>query len=163
VLPQVFFPAIITIKDPTEAGFLYVLNNVLRTSRYGAQTTRTGTVENHLVGVVFANGEIFSNLKFTQALYDRVGYKGGVEQAQIGVPLDTERVLTEAAVLAPELLADEGLVTHWVDGATLRAELNALTRDEEQLRSILDQVAREALAYATTYGVYRPKEKAKGK
>jgi CRISPR-associated protein Csc2 len=163
VLPQVFFPSIITIKDPTEAGFLYVLNNVLRTSRYGAQTTRTGTVENQLVGVVFANGEIFSNLKFTQALYDRVGYKDGVEQAQIGVPLDTERVLAEAAALAPELLADEGLVTHWVDGATLRTELNALTRDEEQLRTVLDQAAREALTYATTYGVYRPKEKAKGK
>lgn len=163
VLPQVFFPAIITLKDPTEAGFLYVLNNVLRTSRYGAQTTRTGTVENHLVGVVFANGEIFSNLKLTQALYDQVGYEGDHERAQIGVPLETAGVQTAATALVPTLLAEDGLVTHWLDGATLLAEVNALTRDEARLQSVLDQAAREALTYATTYGVYRPKERAKGK
>jgi CRISPR-associated protein Csc2 len=163
VLPQVFFPAIITLRDPTEAGFLYVLNNVLRTSRYGAQTTRTGTVDNHLIGVVFANGEIFSNLKFTQALYDQVGYADGKEQAQIGVPLATEQVCAAARALVPALLAEDGLVTHWVDGATLLAEVNALTRDEDRLRAVLDQAAREALTYATSYGVFRPKEKAKGK
>ena len=170
VLPQVFFPAIITLKDPTEAGFLYVLNNVLRTSRYGAQTTRTGTVDNHLIGVVFANGEIFSNLKFTQALYDRVGYQKDEkeqeqeqERAQIGVPLATEEVCAAALALVPTLLAADGLVTHWVDGATLLSEVNALTRDEDRLRAVLDQAAREALAYATSYGVFRPKEKAKGK
>src|SRR5437016_10297075 len=72
VLPQVFFPAIITLRDPTEAAFIYVLNNILRTKRYGAQTTRTGTVENQVVAIVFADGEICSNLKLTQTLYDLI-------------------------------------------------------------------------------------------
>ena len=27
VLPQVYFPSVVTIKDPTEAEFIYVLNN----------------------------------------------------------------------------------------------------------------------------------------
>src|SRR5262249_54586132 len=57
VIPQTFFPSIVTIKDPTEAGFLYVLNNLLRTKHYGAQTTRTGRLRNLVLGVVFANGE----------------------------------------------------------------------------------------------------------
>src|SRR2546421_9663442 len=70
VLPQVYFPSVVTIKDPTEAEFIYVMNNVMRTKRYGAQNTRTGTVENHIVGVVFADGEVFSNLQLTQAVYD---------------------------------------------------------------------------------------------
>jgi|SRR5579859_1182101 len=163
ILPQVFFPSVITIKDPTEAEFIYVLNNILRTSRYGAQTTRTGTVENHLIAAVFANGEIFSNLKFTQALYDRVGYKDGQEQAQIGVPLASTRVLEEATRVVPVLLNDKGLVSEQIDGTTLLAEMNTLTRDEAQLQEVLRQAARECLTYAATYGVNRPKEKAKAK
>src|SRR5260221_3847927 len=72
VLPQVYFPSVVTIKDPTEAEFIYVLNNILRTRRYGAQNTRTGTVENIITGIVFADGEIFSNLELTQAVYDHL-------------------------------------------------------------------------------------------
>ncbi len=68
VLPQVFFPSVITLRDPTEAEFLYVFNNILRTKRYGAQTTRTGALENHIAAVIFTDGEIFSNLKLTQDL-----------------------------------------------------------------------------------------------
>lgn len=34
ILPQVFFPSIVTLKDPTEAGFLYVFNNIIRTRHY---------------------------------------------------------------------------------------------------------------------------------
>ncbi len=76
VLPQVFFPSIITLRDPTEAEFIYVFNNILRTKRYGAQTTRTGTLENHIVAVVFTDGEICSNLKLTQTLYDKLNEEG---------------------------------------------------------------------------------------
>jgi CRISPR-associated protein Csc2 len=36
ILPQVFFPSIVTLKDPTETGFIYVFNNILRTRHYGA-------------------------------------------------------------------------------------------------------------------------------
>ncbi len=72
VVPQVFFPSVVTLRDPTYEGFLYVFGNLLRTARYGAQETRTGMLFNHLVGVVFSNGEIFSNLRFTQGIFDVV-------------------------------------------------------------------------------------------
>ena len=44
VKPGVIFPAVITARDVTANLFRYVLNNVVRTRHYGAQTTRTGTL-----------------------------------------------------------------------------------------------------------------------
>ncbi|NJK80688.1 MAG: type I-D CRISPR-associated protein Cas7/Csc2 [Chloroflexaceae bacterium] len=94
VRPQTLFPAVVTIRDATSALFLYVLTNILRTRRYGAQTTRTGTVTNHILGIVLADGELFSNLHFTQSLYDvlaeadqiRPGQPVVVETAAAGCP-----------------------------------------------------------------------------
>src|SRR6266480_346809 len=88
VLPQVYFPSVVTIKDPTEAEFIYVLNNILRTKRYGAQNTRTGTVANAVVGIVFSDGEIFSNLQLTQAIYDALS-----PEQRAKMPLAQEVVL----------------------------------------------------------------------
>jgi CRISPR-associated protein Csc2 len=164
VLPQVFFPSVITIKDPTETEFIYVLNNILRTQRYGAQTTRTGSVENHLVAAVFSNGEIFSNLKFSQALYDQVGYdEQGQEKAKIGVPLEPSKVLLAASQVANSLLEQDGLIYQTVAGTTLRQEMNDLTRNEALLREVLDQAAQESNKYALTFGAYSGKGKGKGK
>ncbi len=95
VLPQVYFPSMVTIKDPTEAEFVYVLNNILRTRRYGAQNTRTGTVENLITGIVFSDGEIFSNLELTQAVYDSLP-----QEQRLKTPLQRAAVL-EGADTAP--------------------------------------------------------------
>jgi CRISPR-associated protein Csc2 len=73
VLPEVPFPSVVTLRDPSPNSFLYVLNNLYRTKRYGAQTTRTGQVRNKIVAVIFADGEIFSNLRLTQKLHDLLG------------------------------------------------------------------------------------------
>lgn len=151
VLPQVFFPSVITIKDPTEAEFIYVLNNILHTPRYGAQTTRTGTVENHLVAAVFAESEIFSNLKLTQAIYDDATLKAS--EAQLGKPLVTNAVLIATQGAISSLLIDEGIATHQVDGPALRREMNDLTRDPQQMRRVLTQAAQESFNYAKAYGV----------
>ena len=42
IIPQTIFPCVLTTRDLTLPLFRYVLNNILRTKRYGAQTTRTG-------------------------------------------------------------------------------------------------------------------------
>ncbi len=76
IVPQVFFPAVVTLRDPIYEGFLYVLGNLLRTNRYGATDTRTGKMENQILAVVFTNGEIFSNLHYTQAIYDHLKEQG---------------------------------------------------------------------------------------
>ena len=147
IRPQVFFPSIITLKDPTEASFLYVFNNILRTSRYGAQTTRTGTMRNELIGVVFADGEITSNLRWTQAIYDLFP----AEALQSLDPLDEEDVM-EYANSAIISLLDEEPVVHkdFLDEKfdALLKEVKTLTSNETSLKAILKKADDEAKAYA---------------
>jgi len=150
VLPQVFFPNVVTIKDPTESEFIYVLNNILRTKRYGAQESRTGKVENHVVGVVFADGEIFSNLKFTQALYD-ILLDG---KDELALPLHASEVLQAADTAIPKLLEGDGVVYSLRQHAELKDtldEIAAITTDETRLKALLAQAAKETEAYYSTY------------
>ncbi|MCP4399344.1 MAG: type I-D CRISPR-associated protein Cas7/Csc2 [bacterium] len=157
VLPQVFFPNVLTIKDPTENEFIYVLNNILRTKRYGAQESRTGKVENHVVGVVFADGEIFSNLKFTQALYDVLL----AAKEQLTMPLNAVDVLTSAYAAIPKLLQDDGVVytlKQETELENLLDEITSITTDEAKLQVVLAQAAKETEAY---YSAYIAKKKKK--
>lgn len=156
IRPQVFFPSIVTLKDPTEAGFLYVFNNILRTRHYGAQTTRTGRVRNELIGVVFADGEITSNLQWTQAIYDRIP----TDILQSIDPLSEDLVLDNAKEAIIELLADEFTVHHDFIGTnfdSLLNEVKALTTSEEGIKSILQKADDEAKAYAAVH-IAKPKK-----
>src|SRR5712692_5808855 len=159
VLPQVYFPSVVTIKDPTEAEFIYVLNNILRTKRYGAQNTRTGTVENHITGVVFSDGEIFSNLQLTQSIYDTL-----LPEQRAKTPLPQEAVLEAMKSVTPALLHEDGLVTQHYEGErlqTLIQEVIQITSSEEHLISLLTQANAEANRYAQAYGVGAKEAKAK--
>ncbi|NDJ19042.1 type I-D CRISPR-associated protein Cas7/Csc2 [Myxacorys almedinensis] len=148
IRPQVFFPSIVTLKDPTEASFLYVFNNILRTRHYGAQTTRTGRLRNELVGVVFADGEITSNLRWTQAIYDQMQAKNTL---QITDPLNEDEVLETAIATIQTLMAEEFIVHTDLIGSdfqALLAEVKTLTGQESGMRSLLQQADVEAKAYA---------------
>lgn len=145
VAPQVFFPSIITIKDVTVNSFAYVLNNVLRTKRYGAQTTRTGRLANHIVGAVFADGEIFSNLKFTQAIHDALG------DDNIETPLNPAKVFQTAQAATTQLLQDDGVNYHLLDGESLQQLLGIVksaTTDEEKLYLFLQEANTETVEYS---------------
>lgn len=148
VLPQVFFPSIITLRDPTEAGFIYVLNNILRTKRYGAQTTRTGTLENHLVAVVFTDGEICSNLKLTQTIYDKLYEEGLAKKDAYDAATLTRKIETAL----PGLLKEDYVTTHLlVAGEDLKAlvgEVNELVTHKETLIQFLQQAYHECEDYA---------------
>ena len=151
IRPQVFFPSIVTLKDPTEASFLYVFNNILRTRHYGAQTTRTGRVRNELIGVVFADGEIVSNLRWTQAIYDQMTADSTLQAPD---PLDEEDVVN-AAKTAIQMLMEEEFIVHTdfigEDFQALLSEVKALTSSEAGIQSILKQSDDEAKAYAAKH------------
>lgn len=156
IRPQVFFPSIVTLKDPTEAGFLYVFNNILRTRHYGAQTTRTGRVRNELIGVIFADGEITSNLQWTQAIYDRIP----TDILQSIDPLNEDLVLEKAKESIVTLLSEEFIVHQDFIGTNFDALLNevkALTTSEEGIRSILQKASDESKAYAEVH-IAKPKK-----
>ncbi len=159
VLPQVYFPSVVTIKDPTEAEFIYVLNNVLRTKRYGAQNTRTGTVENHVTSIVFSDGEIFSNLQLTQAVYDTLS-----QEQRAKTPLPQAAVLEAMDAVMPELLREDGVVAQSLMGErlhTLIEEIKHITSDENRLSAVLKQANTETNRYAQAYGVGAKEAKAK--
>ncbi|MEH1784836.1 MAG: type I-D CRISPR-associated protein Cas7/Csc2 [Nostoc sp.] len=148
IRPQVFFPSIITLKDPTEASFLYVFNNILRTRHYGAQTTRTGRVRNELIGVVFADGEITSNLRWTQAIYDQMKSNNTLNAPD---PLDEDDVITAAKNAIEALMADEFIVhTDFIGDAfaSLINEVKTLTGSEKGIQAILQKADAEAKDYA---------------
>ena len=159
VLPQVYFPSVVTIKDPTEAEFIYVLNNILRTKRYGAQNTRTGTVENVITGIVFADGEIFSNLQLTQAIYDTLP-----QEQRVKTPLQRDAVQEAMESIVPQLLHEDGVVFQLFDRERLQALLQEtlqITSDETRLKTVLTQANAETLRYAQTHGVDAKEAKAK--
>ena len=56
----------------TLAELQYVVGNVMRSSRYGAISSRLGKVTNEIVAVAFSDCELFSNLELTQAVYDKL-------------------------------------------------------------------------------------------
>lgn len=152
VRPQTLFPAIITLRDATAPLFFYVLNNLLRTRRYGAQTTRTGTMTNHLLGIVLGDGEIFSNLFFTQSLYDALQHE--IRPAH---PIPIQIAMEAARELVPALLAHDQrgvAVTQHIHGgelATFLSEHNQRTRDEDGIRELLQAAQRDSAAYFASY------------
>ncbi len=145
IVPQVFFPSVITIKDVTVNSFAYVLNNVLRTKRYGAQTTRTGRLSNHIIGAVFADGEIFSNLKFTQTIHDGLG------DDKNEMPLSSVKVIQVAQDATAALLQDDGVNYHLLDEESLQHLLGIVksaTTDEEKLHLFLQEANSETQEYS---------------
>jgi CRISPR-associated protein Csc2 len=157
IRPQVFFPSIVTLKDPTEASFLYVFNNILRTRHYGAQTTRTGRVRNELIGVVFADGEITSNLRWTQAIYDCMKAANTLHLID---PLNEDDVLAAAKTTIAQLMDEEFIVHTDFVGDTFKPlldEVKMLTGNEESVKAILRQAMSESKAYFEAY-IAKPKK-----
>jgi len=173
VLPQIFFPSVVTIKDVTPHSFVYVLNNLLRAKRYGATGTRTGKMENHLVGVIFADGEIFSNLKLTQKVYDLLSENKQEEtnpakeadatSDQPGenderkpienIPLNVDHVLAAMSNALQPLLAEDGVqVACCLTGeqlSKLTKHITEITTDSVKLNNFLQEAAAQAKDYYT--------------
>ncbi|AFZ33068.1 CRISPR-associated protein Csc2 [Gloeocapsa sp. PCC 7428] len=159
ILPQIFFPSIVTLKDPTEASFLYVFNNILRTRHYGAQTTRTGRVRNQLIGIVFADGEIVSNLRWTQKIYDLLQDKGQINPPD---PLSEDDVLQAANHAITELMTQECISHSDFIGDNfqrLLIEVKSITGDENRLKELLNKANTESSTYAKQYILKPEKEK----
>jgi CRISPR-associated protein Csc2 len=151
IVPQVFFPAIVTLRDSTYEGFLYILGNILRTGRYGATSTRTGKVKNHLAAIVFTNGEIFSNLRYSQAIYDHLKDNG-----QWNEPLLRGAVLKAGAAVYSALIAQEPVtrVEELMDNelSALLAKVRGLYQDEKKTKALLDTLDVKTRQYAEDYG-----------
>lgn len=160
VQPQVIFPAVVTVRDVTEKLFLYVLNNILRTRRYGAQTTRTGRMQNRVVAVALTDGEIFSNLLFTQRLYDALATEGAINPPD---PVDPETAFLAAQKLVPQMIREDGVAENQLlTGADLDALLNemaAMGADDERVKGLLEAAFGDSRAYHAAWVAKAAKKK----
>jgi CRISPR-associated protein Csc2 len=142
VVPETHFLDIETLKDVTVGELQYVIGNVLRSSRYGAISSRMGKIRNILAAIVFSDTEIFSNLELTQLVYDRLLGDGD----ELGFPLADDDVLGAVHEATDELLKQ--LVSRTpviVRGdilQQLREETVALYRDTSNVKSFLEEIER---------------------
>lgn len=154
VKPGTIFPAVVTTRDLTTNLFVYVLNNILRTTRYGATTTRGGTVRNHIAAIVLSDGEIFSNLLLTQSLHDLL-------HPSETAPVIIGDALSAAESVIPALLAQDSVRDQQVlMGADLNAFLGQVRGlDQQQLAGVLNGAGQESLRYFKAYIAKEPKGK----
>jgi CRISPR-associated protein Csc2 len=154
VIPQVFFPSVITLRDPTYFSFLYILGNLLRTSHYGAQETRTGKMYNHLLALVWSNGEIFSNLRFTQVIYDLLIERGQYREREPLDPFDVQ----DTARIAYKALIEEEPISRLAEFTApelddLRKEVTAIYSNQEATQELLTLLDVSTKTYSNMYGV----------
>ncbi|MBF0227554.1 MAG: type I-D CRISPR-associated protein Cas7/Csc2 [Desulfobacterales bacterium] len=64
IIPGAHFLDIEVLKDVTEEEFIYVIGNILRSKRYGAITSRIGSVTNTIVSIIGSDTELFSTLEW---------------------------------------------------------------------------------------------------
>ena len=122
VKPETLFIDMQTLKDLTADEIHYVIANLLRSRRYGAISSRLGKMRNTLVGAIFSDCEIFSNLELTQSVYDRLGAEGRQ------FPLDENKV---ESVITDAVSALTGEVIGSVQPLT-ESELTALIGEIQQ-------------------------------
>jgi CRISPR-associated protein Csc2 len=113
------------------------------------------------VAICFANGEVFSNLAFTQALHDTL-------KGEETLPLDTQKALASASDVYKSLMDVEPvsrafeLIGKGLD--EFLADVTALYQDEKELEKILNALDGKTRKYAENIGTpQKGKNKGKGK
>ncbi|MFM6307951.1 MAG: type I-D CRISPR-associated protein Cas7/Csc2, partial [Dolichospermum sp.] len=150
VLPEILFPSVVTLRDPTPNTFLYLLNNLQRTKRYGAQTTRTGQVRNTVLAIIFADGEIFSNLRLTQKIYDLIG--------DILPPYDTTAITSATKQAVNELIQKDGVFYELISKealVSLQNEAQSILGNEDNFKQWMNSLTQDTLNYAKAAGVLK--------
>ena len=137
VKPETLFIDMQTLKDLTADEIRYVIANVLRSRRYGAISSRLGKMRNTIVGAIFSDCEIFSNLELTQRVYDRLGSDGRQ------FPLDENRVKSEVigavAYLTSEVIGNLKPVVH-TELTELISEIRQTFTSPTEVKGLLESI-----------------------
>jgi CRISPR-associated protein Csc2 len=143
---ETHFLDIEALKDVTIGELQYVLANILRSSRYGAISSRMGKMRNTIAAIVFSDTEIFSNLEMTQVVYDEL----------LSGRSELEFPLSDGAVFQAVQNATERLLQQVVgrvytmpqqDVSQVREEIVTLYRNGDAVKALLEEVEK---AYSPT-------------
>jgi len=146
--PGVFLPAIETTVDLTADEFVYVLGNVLRTTRYGKEGTRQGFLRNHVLAIAFSDVELFANLEITQAFYDAFAADKEIDMA--GGSLALAHFQKHADAIIKGLTGDIAGRLTLVTGKELEAilgDVRKLNQDETRLAQFLRSLHERSAAF----------------
>jgi CRISPR-associated protein Csc2 len=140
VVPETHFLDIETLKDVTIGELQYVIGNILRSSRYGAISSRMGKMRNMLAAIVFSDTEIFSNLELTQLVYDELLS----DKDELDFPL-ADFVVLEAVneatdELLKQLVSRTPVVVRGEALQQMREETIELYRDSNSIKALLEEV-----------------------
>lgn len=141
VKPETIFLDIETLRDLTADEFRYVLGNMLRSSRYGAISSRIGKVRNVLAGVILSDTEIFSNLELTQAVFDQLRNGNAEPDFPPSLSAVTDAVRTAADNLVKRVVGRTTILTAQ-EIAGLVEEITALYSDEEAVKAMLARTSK---------------------
>ncbi len=136
IKPETLFLDMETIRDVTPDEFRYVLGNILRSTRYGAVSSRIGKVKNTLAGLVFSNCELFSNLELTQAVYDALRQ----DEQEPDFPFRLKMLITTIQPVVEELsknVVGQLTILPAAEVTALVKEITALYGDEQQVDTML--------------------------
>jgi len=137
VKPQSHFVDIETFKDLRFPEFLYAIGNIMRTTRYGATTTRIGKVKNKILAMVFSEGEIFSSLELVQNVWDMLESKEH--------PLDTQTVENTVLKATNQLVKSLPFSTRILTGEELKDVISGISEayksPEEELIPLISDLS----------------------
>lgn len=141
VRPETHFLDIETLKDVTPGELQYVIGNILRSTRYGAISSRLGRVKNTIAALIFSDCELFSNLELTQATYDHLPREEGGDlpfpltdqQVETALQRATDDLLKQVVSRTPEVVRDQAL-------EAVRTETVEIYRSEQQVRDLLQSI-----------------------
>ncbi len=141
VRPEALFLDIETLHDVTPGELRYVLGNILRSTRYGAISSRIGKVRNTIAGIAFSDCELFSNLELTQKSYDLL--RGSADE--LDFPLDdraaVQAVHDAAQALRKRVIGQVVMLSGDEIGALVE-EMSALYGSEALLKDELQATTR---------------------
>lgn len=147
-MPGIFLPAIETTVDLMADEFVYLLGNVLRTTRYGKEGTRQGFMRNHVLAIAFSDVELFANLEFTQALYDAFSADDTIDLVRGSLSLDLFR--KHAGNVIQQLTGDLAGRLKLVTDDPLEAfldDVRKLNQDEAKLGAFLRSLHERSAAF----------------
>ncbi|MCB0068924.1 MAG: type I-D CRISPR-associated protein Cas7/Csc2, partial [Caldilineaceae bacterium] len=141
VKPESIFLDIETLRDLTADEFRYVLGNILRSTRYGAISSRIGKVKNVVAGVVFSDCELFSNLELTQSVYDLLC--NGAPEPDFPLSLNAVVPAVQSAIEAlSKRVVGRLTILPAAEIDALIAEVSSLYGDAESVRAMLEATSK---------------------
>jgi len=140
VRPETHFLDIETLKDVTAGELTYVLGNILRSSRYGAISSRVGKVANRLLAICFSDCELYSNLELTQTVWDQLKSTKNAEPTLPLTDSEVESAVAHAMEHLRQRVIGKVVAVEAGDLAQLHSELQALYSDEDAIKILLGNV-----------------------